>query len=373
MVGVSSLTRGNLLATTAHSSAATAAAYAGLRWINDDVPGLRRSTERGKAVYRTPAGRIVRDPIELARIGKLAIPPAWQDVWICPAADGHLQTTGRDARGRKQYRYHADWQAHRNHTKFDALKRFGEALPRIRARLQRELAGVAVRDVPTRARVLATLVYLLDVTSLRIGNAEYARTNGSFGLSTLRNRHARVQGDEVQLSFVGKSGVRHQVRLSDRRVARIVMRCSELPGQELFQYVDEQDVVRRIDSAEVNEWLAETTGARITAKDFRTWHGSLHALALIMAACADGAEACRARDVLNGVAHRLGNTPAVCKKAYVHPRVLALCDTLSDEGARAALRAEPWARPTPTAQRGRGLSADEHRLLALLRSRARAT
>ncbi len=349
---------------TALPSPARQAAQAGLRWVSDDGPGIRRELLAGGGFgYRDAQGRRLRDEATLARIRKLAIPPAWTSVWICPRADGHLQATGRDARGRKQYRYHADWMAGRGQTKFDSLLRFGAVLPRLRRRVQRALAGPAV---PTRERVLATLVRLLDTTWLRIGNSAYARENGSYGLSTLRNRHAGMKGDALELSFVGKSGVRHSARLTDRRVARIVRRCRELPGQELFRYVDEQGESRPVDSADVNAWLAEAAGAHVTAKDFRTWHGSVLALQLTLQACAAGAEPCRPTEVLAAVARRLGNTPAVCRKAYIHPRVLALGEHLGDDAARAAVRALPWA-VAPALKTG--LGAAERQLMALLRSR----
>jgi DNA topoisomerase-1 len=306
----------------------------------------------------------VRDASTLERIRRLAIPPAWEQVWISPHADSHLQATGRDARGRKQYRYHADWQAGRGQTKFDGLRRFGMVLPRLRRRVQQALSGP---DEPTRERVLAALVRLLDTTWLRIGNEAYARENGSYGLSTLRNRHAGVKGDAIELSFVGKSGVRHQVRLTDRRVARIVRRCRELPGQELFRYLDADGVSHAVDSADVNAWLAVAAGERVTAKDFRTWHGSVLALQLTLKACAEGAEPCRPAEVVAAVARRLGNTAAVCRKAYIHPRVLAASEALGDEAARAALRGLPWAT-APAARTG--LSAAERQLMALLRSRS---
>lgn len=338
-----------------------AARLAGLRWVNDAQPGFSRRAD-GRVI--DARGRLLRDEAALLRIRRLAIPPAWQDVWICAEADGHLQATGRDARGRKQYRYHADWQAGRGQTKFEGLRRFGGVLPRIRTRVQRALDGP---PEPTRERVLATLVRLLDTTWLRIGNTEYARENRSYGLSTLRARHAGVAGDAMKLSFVGKSGVRHEVLVTDRRVARIVRRCRELPGQELFQWLDADGGVHRVDSADVNAWLAEAAGTRVTAKDFRTWHASVLALQLTLQACAEGAEPCRAPQVLAAVARRLGNTPAVCRKSYVHPRVLTLAEGLADEAARCSLRGLPWALSPPAA---RGLSAAERRLMGLLRSRA---
>lgn len=341
------------------------ARQAGLRWSDDSRPGFTRVAAGSTFTYRNVAGRRITDEATLARIRKLAIPPAWTSVWISPVADSHLQATGRDARGRKQYRYHADWMAGRGQTKFDSLRRFGAVLPRLRRRVQRALAGAGE---PTRERVLATLVHLLDTTWLRIGNSAYARENGSYGLTTLRNRHAGVKGDAIELSFVGKSGVRHQVRVADRRVARIVRRCRELPGQELFRYLDEAGESRAIDSADVNEWLMAAAGQRVTAKDFRTWHGSVLALQLTVQACADGAAPCRLQEVLQGVARRLGNTPAVCRKAYIHPRVLGLAGGLADEAARAAMRGQAWCQ-APAGLRG--LTAAERQLMALLRSRSR--
>jgi len=229
-----------------------AARESGLRWVADHEPGIRRQRRGRGFVYLQPDGRLLRDAGQLDRIRRLAIPPAYRDVWICSRADGHLQATGRDARGRKQYRYHADWQSARGQTKFERLHQFGLALPRIRDRVRRLLAGDDAEPA-TRSRVLATLVRLLDTTWLRIGNTEYARSNGSFGLSTLRAQHVAVKGGELRLSFQGKSGVRHDVVLTDRRVAGVVRRCRELPGQELFRYVDGDGSTHSIDSADVND------------------------------------------------------------------------------------------------------------------------
>lgn len=333
-----------------------------LRWSSDAEPGIRR-LRRGKVfIYRDAKGRAVRDTDELRRIRSLAIPPAYEDVWICPRPDGHLQATGRDARGRKQYRYHPEWQAHRGETKFGHLREFGLALPRIRRRVQKMMSG---DTEPTRDRVLATLVRLLDTTWLRIGNDEYVRANQSFGLSTLRNRHAGLQGDQLHLSFKGKSGVKHDVVLTDRRVARIVRRCRDLPGQDLFEYIAEDGEIRRITSTDVNEWLTDAAGGRVTAKDFRTWHGSVQALDLTLAACAADAEPCTPKSVLERVARRLGNTPAVCRKSYIHPTVLELGESLSDEALRKKLREARWASG---GKEVRGLTLAERRLMALLRS-----
>jgi DNA topoisomerase I len=329
------------------------ARQAGLRWVDPGERGIARVRQGDAFAFRTAAGRVLRDEATRARIRKIAIPPAWQDVWICADARGHIQATGRDARGRKQYRYHADWQVQRGQTKFERLLEFGRALPRIRARVQAALGDA--QGPPTRERVLATLVRLLDTTRLRVGNAEYARDNASFGLSTLHNRHAGVRGATLTLSFKGKSGVRHEARIEDRRVARVVQRCRELPGQALFQYVDDEGKPRRIDSTDINAWLAEAAASAVTAKDFRTWHGSVLALQLAQEADAS------MTSVLAGVSRALGNTPAVCRKAYVHPAVL---DAIGAAGAPA--------RVASTARNNRGLRAGEQRLLRFLRSLKRA-
>lgn len=348
-----------------------AARESGLRWVTDNEAGIRRRRRGHGFVYLQPDGRLLRDAGQLDRIRRLAIPPAYRDVWICPRADGHLQATGRDSRGRKQYRYHADWLSARGRTKFERLHQFGLALPRIRDRVRRQLAGDD-GEPATRERVLATLVRLLDTTWLRIGNVEYARSNGSFGLSTLRAQHVAVRGGELRLSFQGKSGVRHDVVLTDRRVAGVVRRCRELPGQELFRYVDGDGSTHSIGSADVNDWLADAAGARITAKDFRTWHGSVQALDLTLAACAVGAPPCRPAEVLATVARRLGNTVAVCRKAYIHPQVMALGSAITDAAARERMLSHGWVRRAPAIA---GLTAAERRLIGLLRWRepARAT
>jgi DNA topoisomerase-1 len=346
----------------------------GLRWSCDGEPGLTRRRRNDGFEIVDASGRPVRDEATLARVRKLAIPPAYQQVWICADADGHLQATARDARGRKQYRYHADWVAARGATKFDRTREFGMLLPRLRERVSRCLPSVsgsagpgAADAVPTRQTVLATLVRLLDTTWLRIGNDEYARSNGSYGLSTLRCRHAGVRGAELRLSFVCKSGVRHEVRLSDRRVARVVRRCRELPGQALFQYLEPDGTPRRVGSADVNDWLAQAAGGvRFTAKDFRTWHGSVQALQLIGAALGrdDVPRLPSLPALVAEVARRLGNTPAVCRKAYIHPAVLELGERLAtDPAARQALARQRWFIQPPAR---RGLSVAERRLLALL-------
>ncbi|WP_338055434.1 DNA topoisomerase IB [Scleromatobacter humisilvae] len=348
----------------AHVADAPETVPAGLVWVSDAEPGLRR-VKRGDLVhYLDAAGKRVRDEAVLARIRKLAIPPAYEQVWICAQANGHLQATGRDARGRKQYRYHPQWQQQRGDDKFEAMRAFGAALPRIRRCVQRDLAAHDGRR-PTRTLVLATLVRLLDTTFIRIGNEEYARGNGSYGLTTLRTRHAGVREGELRLSFKGKSGVRHEVTLSDRRVAAVVRRCKALPGQELFQYADDEGGLHKVTSADVNDYLSEIAGARVTAKDFRTWHGSVLALEFTRAACAGERVPGAAKQVIAQVAARLRNTVAVCRKSYIHPKVLELGALLGDDEARAALLQQRWTKAAEAA-RGRALSAAERRLLALL-------
>jgi DNA topoisomerase I len=335
----------------------------GLIHTADTMPGIRRFRRGQGFAYRTSSGQWLSDPGEIQRIRKLAIPPAYRDVWICPLPNGHLQATGRDARGRKQYRYHPAWRESREADKFGRMLAFGQALPRIRARVERDLRP----DQPlSRELVLATVVRLLDTTLIRVGNDEYARGNGSYGLTTLRNPHASVRGTRLRLSFRGKSGVAHEVTVDDKRLARVVRRCQDLPGQELFQYPDAEGNLHRIGSADVNDYLHEAAGERFTAKDFRTWHGSVLALSLTRAACAGCMAGGRFnhRPVLQEVSCRLRNTPAVCKKSYVHPSLLALWDELETNPAAAQAALAP--RPPPGS---RGLQADERRLLAFLRRR----
>jgi DNA topoisomerase-1 len=334
-------------------------------WVSDAEPGIRRVRTGDETHYVDPAGKRIRDEETLARIRKLAVPPAYEDVWICADPRGHLQATGRDARGRKQYRYHPLWQQQRGDHKFASLRQFGAALPRIRAQVRRDLAA-APAGRPTRTVVLATIVRLLDTTFVRIGNEEYARGNGSYGLTTLRTRHAGVRDAQVRLSFKGKSGVRHEVRLDDARVAAVVRRCKALPGQELFQYVGEDGGVHRITSSDVNDYLREVSGMHVTAKDFRTWHGSVLALEFTRLACAGEAQRGAAGQVIAQVAARLGNTAAVCRKSYIHPSVLELGASLANDALRAELLQQRWCRAAATRPRGGSLGAAERRLLALL-------
>jgi DNA topoisomerase I len=294
---------------------------AGLRYITDDRPGIRRRRAGKGFCYIGTDGKMIRDPETIRRIRSLVIPPAWQTVWISPVANGHLQATGRDAKGRKQSRYHPNWRAVRDETKYEHLLEFGQALPEIRKRIQGDMA---LPGLP-RQKILATLVQLLESTLIRVGNPEYAKNNHSYGLTTMRGKHTKVEGSKVTFSFQGKSGVRHKIALTDRRVARVIQRCQQLPGQELFQYVDEEGKTHAIDSQDVNEYLREISGRDITAKDFRTWAGTVMACVLLREAEAFTSEAHAKRNVvaaIQEVARRLGNTPAVCRKCYVHPALL---------------------------------------------------
>ncbi|HWQ34679.1 MAG TPA: DNA topoisomerase IB [Blastocatellia bacterium] len=305
------------------AAAKEAARAAGLRYVSDAGPGIRRRRTGKGFSYLGADGKPVRDSETLSRIRSLAIPPAWTQVWICPLTNGHLQATGRDTRGRKQYRYHARWRAVRDETKYDRMIAFGQALPRIRERTERDLA---LPGLP-REKVLAAVVRLLEVTLIRVGNDEYARTNHSFGLTTLRDHHVRISGDRMRFQFRGKSGVRHAIDLNDRRLARIVRRCQELPGQELFQYLDDEGNVQDVGSADVNDYLREITGEDFTARDFRTWAGTVLAAMALQEFRDFDSQAEAKRNIvraIESVAKRLGNTPAVCRKCYVHPAILDL-------------------------------------------------
>jgi DNA topoisomerase-1 len=314
------------------------ARIAGLRYVNDEtMPGLRRVGSANRVRYVDPSGRTVSDRAELQRIRSLAIPPAWTDVWICPSPLGHLQATGRDARGRKQYRYHPRWREVRDEVKYGRLIAFAEALPGIRARTNNDLRKSGL----PREKVLAAVVQLLEKTLIRVGNDEYARENGSFGLTTMRDQHAKIQGQTVRFEFRGKSGIQHAIDLRDRRLARIVKACRDLPGYELFQYVDDDGTRQVIDSGDVNAYLREITGQDFTAKDFRTWAGTVLAAKALaeVAHFASNTEAKRnVVRAIESVAKRLGNTKAVCRKCYIHPAILdAYMDgaTISTMKARA--------------------------------------
>ena len=305
----------------ASRDAIAAAKSAGLRYVNDADPGLTRVRAGRAFTYRDARGGRVTDAATLGRIKRLAIPPAWTEVWICPSENGHIQATGRDARGRKQYRYHPDWRATRDENKYERMIAFARALPRIRRRVARDLK----RRGLGREKVLATLVRLLETTLIRVGNEEYARTNGAFGLSTMRDQHARVKSGTIEFRFRGKSGKFHHIALEDPAVARIVRRVQELPGQELFQYVDEHGRRQDVKSDDVNAYLRELGGAEFSAKDFRTWAGTvLAAIALRQFERFDTKAQAKKNLVaaIERVAQRLGNTPAVCRKCYVHPAIL---------------------------------------------------
>jgi DNA topoisomerase I len=309
-------------AKTAQIDPVTSAAIAELRYVDDRVlPGIRRIGTKTRVRYVAPNGRTVADLKTLQRIRSLAIPPAWTDVWICPDPDGHLQATGRDARGRKQYRYHARWREVRDEVKYGRLLAFAAALPRIRRRAAADLK----RSGLPREKVLATVVQLLEKTLIRVGNEEYAHANHSFGLTTLRDSHAKVNGASVRFEFRGKSGIAHAIDLHDARLARVVKACRDLPGQELFQYVDAEGQRQVIGSADVNAYVKETTGQPFTSKDFRTWAGTVLAAQALAKAAASGASPTKReiRRAVERVAAQLGNTAAVCRKSYIHPAILA--------------------------------------------------
>lgn len=346
------------------TAAAADASSAGLRYVSPDEPGIGRRRRGAGFEYRGASGARVTDPSTLQRIRSLAIPPAWTDVWICASPSGHVQATGRDARGRKQYRYHARFRDRRDADKFTRIIRFGERLPRIRRRVTRDLSA---RGLPER-KVIAAVVRLLELTLLRVGNDEYARLNRSFGLSTLRNRHARITGDRVRFRFRGKGGRTSEVGIADRRLAAVLRRCQNLPGQHLFEYVADDGEPRRVDSEDVNSYIREAAGDdAFSAKDVRTWAATVLAFRALHAAEPSSVAADVRRTVTGAVAvaaERLGNTPTVARASYVHPAVL-----------ETYLEGEPLVR-------GRGISlrhvataspptpAEEAAVLRLLRAKA---
>ena len=289
----------------------------GLRYVDDARPGITRVRRGAGFSYHHPDGSLVGDDVR-ERVEALVIPPAWDDVWICPAANGHVQATGRDAKGRKQYRYHERWQEHQNRVKFDRMVPFGEALPTIRQRVEDDLRKRALG----RDKVLALVVRLLDETLIRVGNEEYASKNGSYGLTTIRDKHVAFSGSKVTFAFRGKSGQDHEVTVRDRRLARLVRACRDIPGYDLFQFYDEAGERHDVESGHVNGYLQEASGEPFTAKDFRTWGGTV-AAAEALAAHEDAADAdARIVEAVKATAAALGNTPAVCRRYYVHPDVL---------------------------------------------------
>ena len=346
----------------APADAAQAVRAAGLRYVSDRMPGISRRRAGRGFTYRAPDGRPIEDRAELARIKALAIPPAWTDVWICPHPHGHLQATGRDARRRKQYRYHPAWRSVRDCAKFDRMLAFARALPQIRARVMEDQAR---RGLP-REKVLATLVRLLEVTLIRVGNREYARDNKSYGLTTMRDRHVDFEGTKLVFEYQGKGGKLHRISLRDRRLARIVRSCRELPGQHLFQYLDENGQRQAVDSADVNAYLQEIAGEPFSAKDFRTWSGTVLAALALSRLDSFASQAAAKRNVtqaIEQVARQLGNTVAVCRKSYIHPEILAC---YLDGSMLAHWRGcEAGALP----ENLRGLLAEEAAVLALLQQR----
>lgn len=299
-----------------------AARAAGLRYVTDELPGVRRIRHGRHFRYVAPDGTPVSDEAELRRIKAIGVPPAYDNVWICPLENGHLQATATDARGRKQYRYHKRWRQVRDETKYHRMIDFARALPGMRASVERDLAKAGM----PREKVLAAVVRLLEETTIRVGNEQYAKQNESFGLTTLLNKHAKVTGADVRFSFKGKSGVRHAVALHDRALAKIVRACQEIPGQELFAYIDGDGSPRDVTSQDVNDYIRDISGGDFTAKDFRTWVGTVQC-ALLLAeseyAQTQSARRQRLNDVVKHVARRLGNTPAVAKKSYIHPDIIA--------------------------------------------------
>ncbi len=344
----------------AHAEAVDAAATGRLRYVTDTAPGIaRRRSGRGFG-YRAADGGSVRDRPTLARIRALAIPPAWTDVWICAIPNGHIQAVGRDARGRKQYRYHPRWREIRDETKYARMIEFGRALPRIRRRVQDDVG----RPGLPREKVLAAVVGLLEATLIRVGNEEYARQNGSYGLTTLRAKHVRVEAGRVRFEFRGKGGKPHVVALTDRRLARVVRQCQDLPGYELFQYVDDEGQRQTIDSADVNAYLRDVIGQDFTAKDFRTWGATV--LAAVALRGLDAGSPTRAKQhmaqAVAAVAQQLRNTPAICRKCYIHPAIFE------------AFEASALGPPVTIVGRARGaarfaLQPDERVVLRLLERR----
>jgi DNA topoisomerase-1 len=348
--------------TTVTADPVASAHEAGLRYVTDERPGITRKKQGEGFAYLDPAGKPVKDSATLARIRSLVIPPAWTDVWICPHDNGHLQVTGRDARHRKQYRYHPRWTEVRDEAKYGKLIAFARKLPTIRKRVDKDLAR---RGLP-REKVLAAVVRLLETTLIRVGNDDYARNNNSYGLTTMRDKHAKVRGGRIRFEFRGKSGVEHEIDLHDARLARIVRKTQELPGEELFQYLDADEQVHDIGSSDVNDYLREIAGDDFTAKDFRTWAGTVLAAQALQEFEDFDSNAAAKRNVthaIESVAGRLGNTKAVCRKCYIHPAVIdayldhTLVETLKQRTER-ELR-----------EKLGSLSGEEAAVLALLQQR----
>jgi DNA topoisomerase-1 len=343
------------------SPAEEAAREAGLVYVSDEMPGISRKRSGRGFSYADTRGHSITDPKELRRLKALAVPPAWSNVWLCTTPRGHIQATGRDARGRKQYRYHPLWRRTRDRTKYDRMIPFGEVLPKIRKHVREDLARA---DLP-REKVLAALVRLIDLSYIRVGNTRYAKDNGSFGLTTMRGRHVDVDGSTIRFEFRGKGGKPHTVDVRDPRLARIVKRCQEIPGQHLFQYLDAEGERHPIDSEDVNTYLKECSGEDFTAKDFRTWAGSvlaLRALQRVGGAATEKEARGNVNTAIEHVAGALGNTVAVCRACYVHP---ALVDAYLDGSLTKLRRQRARANGSQPDDR---LRPDEATLLAFLRS-----
>ena len=309
------------VAATLSPEPAESARAASLRYVTDDMPGISRRKRGTGFEYIDPAGKVIRDPEELQRFKSLAIPPAWREVWICPARNGHLQATGRDAKGRKQHRYHRRWREVRDENKYGRILAFAKALPLIREKVDGDLR---LAGLP-RDKILATVVRLLETSHIRVGNEEYARHNKSFGLATLRNRHVNISGSRIRFEFRGKSGVEHALDINDRRLAKIIKRCQDLPGYELFQYIGEDSERHTIDSSDVNDYIRQIAGEEFSTKDFRTWAGTVLAARALRQFENPGSDSQNKRNVvqaIESVAKILGNTKAVCRKCYIHPAVI---------------------------------------------------
>ena len=351
---------------------------AGLRYTTDAIPGIGRKRAGKGFRYVGPDGKNIRDPQTLRRMRSLVIPPAWKDVWITTDPRGHLQATGRDARGRKQSRYHPRWRTVRDETKYERMLLFGAALRRIRERVEEHMALIGL----PREKVLATVVRLMDSTLIRVGNDEYAKENNSYGLTTMRRKHVKINGSQLLFRFRGKSGVMHEVGIQDRRLARIVRQCQELPGHELFEYLDAEGQRHTVDSADVNDYLREISGADFTAKDFRTWAGTVLASMALRTFEPFESEKQAKKNVVQAikdVARRLGNTPAVCRKCYLHPGVLecymagslapAVKKKMEESNDERSRESNPiWFRSDEEEQ----LREEERALMRLLREQAKA-
>lgn len=332
------------------------ARQAGLRYVLDERPGITRERKGSDFIYRLPEGAILRRKETLRRIRSLVIPPAWTEVWICPLENGHIQATGRDARRRKQYRYHPRWNEVRDATKYERMLAFGAVLPRIRRRVAVDLR----RHGLSREKVMATIVRLLETTLIRVGNEEYAVQNGSYGLTTLNNRHAKVHGGQITFSFKGKSGKQHHINVHDPRLAKLVRRCQELPGQNLFGYLDDAGTVHEVTSDDVNTYLREIAGEEFSAKDFRTWSGTVLAAVALREFAEFHSQREAKRNItqaITAVAKMLGNTVAVCRRCYIHPMILE---------SYAAGQTIPLP-PQPARSSSAGLRPDEAAVMKMLR------